>query len=299
MADEQEIFRTGLPLVNKEQADPDVERYYLTTKVPLNDSRGNVIGLTGVARDIADLKRTEKHQRELALERERVKVLHEFITNISHDLKTPLSIINTCLYVLERLTDPAAQKDKLETIKQQTALLTHFMEEILTSARLESSFIPRRDRVNLSHLLVGVEANLCPEAALKNLTVLKLMQDNVPDVPGDQVELERLLINLVHNAIRYTPPGGSITLKTFALTSHVVVEIADTGIGISQDDLPHIFEHFFRADTARSMEKAGTGLGLAIAKRIVEVHEGTIEVESTPGQGTTFRVSLPVFQPDE
>jgi signal transduction histidine kinase len=131
---------------------------------------------------------------------------------------------------------------------------------------------------------------------LKNLTVFKHVQDDVPDVPGDQVELERLLTNLVHNAIRYTPPGGSVTLKTFALKSQVVVEIADTGIGISKDDLPHIFEHFFRADTARSMEKAGTGLGLAIAKRIVEVHDGTLEVESTLGEGTTFRLALPVFE---
>jgi two-component system phosphate regulon sensor histidine kinase PhoR len=197
---------------------------------------------------------------------------------------------------LDHLTDPELQKSKIQSIKRQTLLLTHFIEEILTSSRLENAAIAPRDPNNLNQIVHRVTEYLCSEAEKKSLTIEKSLQPGLPSILGEEVELVRMLSNLLHNAIRYTPEHGTITLKTYTDTDRVVLEVADTGIGIGESDLPRIYEHFFRVDTARSMDQSGTGLGLSIAKRIVELHNGTIEVASVVGQGTTFQVSFPVYK---
>lgn len=300
-ADDRQVFQTGLPMINKEEPiwKDAGSGFFLTTKIPLRDAQGNITGLVGFARDITELKRAEKQTLELAVERERVKVLRQFITNVSHDLRTPLTIINSGLYLLDHLTDPEMQKDKIKSIKRQTVLLTHFIEEILTSSRLENAASVPQDLINLNQVVLRVTEYLCTEAEKKGLTIEKSLQPNLPNILGEEVELVRMLNNLVHNAIRYTPEHGLIALRSYADADKVVLEISDTGIGISESDLPRIFEHFFRVDTARSMDQSGTGLGLSIAKRIVEIHNGTIEVESVVEKGTTFRVSFPIFQPNQ
>ncbi len=301
-ADERRVIQSGLPLINIEEPGrpkPGQSTTLLTTKAPLKDAHGYVIGLVSLARDITDRKRVEQQALELAVERERIKVLRESITSISHDLRTPLSIINSSLYLLERITDPENQKDKLATIKHQTAQLEHLIEEIFVSARLENTLGISQKPVNLSRLVAGVVRNLCLIAEKKNLAMVTSLQPNLPSILGDETQLERVLDNLLQNAITYTPDGGSIALKAFSLGSRVVVEVADTGIGISQDDLPYIFDHFFRVDRARSAGAGGMGLGLAIVKRIVEMHGGGVEVESTPGQGSVFRVLFPMLLGDQ
>jgi PAS domain S-box-containing protein len=299
---ERRVVQSGLPLINIEEPgrpEPGQSTTLLTTKVPLKDAHGQVVGLVSISRDITDRKRVEQQALELAVERERVKVLRESITSISHDLRTPLSIINSSLYLLERITDPENQKDKLATIKHQTALLEHLIEEIFVSARLENTLGIAQKPVNLSKLVAGVVKNFCLIAEKKSLAMVTTLQPNLPSILGDETQLERVLDNLLQNAITYTPDGGSIALKTFSQGGRVIVEVADTGIGISQDDLPYVFDHFFRVDRARSTGAGGMGLGLAIVKRIVEMHHGSVEVESTPGQGSVFRVLLPMLLGDQ
>jgi signal transduction histidine kinase len=301
-ADEQRVFQSGLPLINLEEPGrpkPGQSTTLLTTKVPLKDAYGHVIGLVSIARDITDLKRIERQVLELAVERERGKVLRESITSISHDLRTPLSIINSCLYLLERISDPESQKERLAAIKRQTTLLERLIEEIFVSARLENTLGIARKPVNLSRLVTSVVQNLHLIAEKKNLAVVTTLQPNLPSILGDQTQLERVLGNLVQNAITFTPDGGSIELKTFSQGARVVVEVSDTGVGIGKDDLPYIFDHFFRVDRARSLGEGGMGLGLAIVKRIVEMHGGAVEVESTPGQGSAFRVLFPMLLGDQ
>jgi PAS domain S-box-containing protein len=301
--DDQKIITSGIPLINNREPGRDHSRpvFLITTKVPLRDANNRVTGLVSVARDITELQQAEMQILDLAVERERVKALRQFITNISHDLRTPLTIINSGLYLLDHLTDPEMQKSKIESIKHQTLLLTHFIEEILTSSRLENAAIAPRDPNNLNQIVHRVTEYLCSEAEKKNLTIEKSLQPGLPSILGEEVELLRLLSNLLHNAIRYTPEHGTITLKTYTDTDtdKVVLEVSDTGIGIGESDLSRIFEHFFRVDSARSMDQSGTGLGLSIAKRIVEIHNGTIEVDSIVGQGTTFQVSFPIYQQNE
>jgi two-component system phosphate regulon sensor histidine kinase PhoR len=118
-------------------------------------------------------------------------------------------------------------------------------------------------------------------------------------VAADAEEFRRALVNLVENAVHYTLEGGAITVRTWANGSRIHIDIQDTGIGIGEADLPHIFESFYRADKARAMDTGGTGLGLAIVKRIIEMHNGTITVESAPGAGSTFHIELPAVQSSE
>lgn len=298
-AEDQQIVETGVSVKGVEEVgNPETGQIVtlLTTKVPLKDNYDHVVGLVGVAHDISDLKHIERQALELAVERERVSVLKESITWISHDLRTPLSIINSYLYLLEHITDPEKQRDKLAGIKQQTALLDQHIEEILLSARLEKRSEISRVPVNLSKLAASTMQSFYPITERRNLTMVANFQINLPDVLGDEAELGRVMDNLIQNAIAFTPDGGVIELKTLIKDEKIGVEVSDTGIGISQADLPYIFDHFFRVDKARAMGKGGMGLGLSIVKRIVEMHEGTVEVESALGRGSIFRVLLPMLR---
>jgi PAS domain S-box-containing protein len=291
--DDQAVMSTGAPLINSEEAGRGTSVSYITTKVPLKDAHGNITGLVGVARDISDLKRAERQALELTVERERVKMMRQFIANISHDLRTPLTIISSSLELLKHIIGHERQQGHLRTISEQTALLTRFIEEILTSARLENASFLLHNAINLNELVLRVRQQLAPLAEEKQVTICIAQPATLPDIRGDEVELMRMLANLIQNAIYYTPKSGQVTLKTYNQEDMVIVEISDSGIGISETDLPQIFHHFFRANQARSIDRGGAGLGLAIAKRIVEVHNGAIEVNSVVGQGTTFRILLP------
>jgi PAS domain S-box-containing protein len=247
--------------------------------------------------DISARKQAEQQRLELALSSERVQLLTEFMGNISHDLKTPLTIMETSLALLERLTDPERQKDKLKVIKEQVLLLNKFIQDILTTSRLDYTPSLVFEPVNLNQLLQTVSDRLHPSAEGKNLTTTLELDFNSPTILADAREIDRMLVNLIENAVNYTPNSGTICIRTQTRPNAVLTEITDTGIGISAPELPHIFERFFRSNTARATDVAGTGLGLAIVKRIVDMHGGSIEVDSTPGQGTTFRVQLPIGQP--
>lgn len=297
---EQEMFRTGQPIINHEEPG-NIQNgqmiYYLTTKIPLRDSQGNIIGLVGVSRDITERKLAEQERLALALQTERLQFLTEFISNLSHDLKTPLTTINTSLYLLERLDDPLRQKAKIETIKQQAQRLEKLIQSILTMSRLDSGIPVNFAPLQLNQILEDVAHEIRPAADEKQQHFSLHLMPDLPSINGNVEELWRLVMNLVENAIRYTPEGGSITAATFTTAEHVCLDIHDTGIGISDEAKPHIFDRFYRADAARSSDSGGSGLGLAIVKRIVEMHAGTITVTSHPGAGTCFHIALPPLSP--
>ncbi len=292
-ASDQQVIASGAAIINVEEPgrpQADQSTTVLTTKVPLKDDLGRVTGLVGVAHDVSDLKRIERQTLELAVERERMSVLRDTITAISHDLRTPLTTLNFYVYLLERIADPAQQKEKIDGIKQQLTLLEHRINEILLSVRLERDSHPSRSPVNMNPLCQNAVAALRPLIDGRKLAVTTHLLPGLPDVLGDEAALRQVLDNLIQNAITYTPEGGTITLITRIQGDYVSVEVSDTGIGISEQDLPYIFDHFFRADRSRTMNSAGMGLGLAIVKRIVEMHGGTVEVHSSVGQGSTFQL---------
>jgi PAS domain S-box-containing protein len=260
----------------------------------LEDGEGNPIGIVSVNHDITERKHVEQQALELAMEKERVRLLREFISDASHDLKTPLATMQTSLYLLRR--DPSDLKERhLVRLEGQVLHLRKLVEDLLTMSRLDDADYEFELAVlDLNTVLVEVAAEHALEAVQRKLVVDVTASASIPAVLVDRIEIKRAVANLLENALRYTPAGGTIALRSYQQGYHVVVDVADTGIGIDPADLPHVFERFYRADKARALDKGGTGLGLAIAKKIVEAHRGQIEVQSTLSEGTTFRFRLPI-----
>jgi len=248
--------------------------------------------------DVTDHKEAEKQRLALALEHQRAELLRGFIRDMSHDFKTPLSIINTSLYLLERQTDPEKRQEKLDTIRDQAVHLEKLIQDILALSQLDNAPTLRFSPLNANELLREIVGKFHPVAEKKDIAI-QLVLGHIPVIAADAEELNRALMNLVENALHYTSDQGTIRLATYAQDHWIVIEISDSGIGIAEVDLPHIFDRFYRADKARSVDYGGTGLGLAIVSAVVERHRGRIEVESAPGQGSTFRIWLPAIQGDE
>lgn len=298
-ADEREIFQTRMPLINQEEPKTPEQGggWVLMTKLPMFDSSGNILGLIGTARDITDRKQAESLILEAKVEREKVELISRFLSDVSHDIRTPLSVMSTSLYLLRRNSTPA-QQAQLDTLEVQTAHIHRLIEDMFTLSRLD---LAKTEFTFACHDMnvIAREVAFAQQAAVnRKHQVLHLdLWDSPVEAQVDHVEMLRALQHLVANAISYTPDGDTIRLKTFARDHQAIVEVHDNGIGISADDLPRIFDRFFRADKARSTETGGTGLGLSITRKIIEAHGGSIEVESEPGQGSVFRVILPAGVP--
>ncbi|MBZ0289719.1 MAG: PAS domain-containing sensor histidine kinase [Anaerolineae bacterium] len=257
--------------------------------------RGKLLRMVAM-RDITERKRLEADHIQFITERERGQVLRQFISDASHDLRQPLATMNTSLYLLRRksgdLGDGARHLDMLDS---QLAYLSRLLEDLFAMARLdEPELFMERVPLDIDQLMNRIVQEQRPLAADKGHQLTFEPTGNLPPVLADHVELRRALTHVVANALTYTGSGGRITVRTLRQDLYACVEVQDTGIGISPDDLPHIFKRFYRADLARQTETGGSGLGLAIAQKIIEFHSGSIDVESTPGTGSTFRVCLPL-----
>ncbi|MFN8563888.1 MAG: ATP-binding protein [Anaerolineae bacterium] len=260
------------------------------------DAAGNCEFLSTIMRDISDRKQAEQQRLELAVEEERLASFKEFLSTISHDLKTPMTVILTGLELLERIEDPEHRKEKLAHIGQEMALLQTYIDDLLVLTRLDRlpdlTFVP----LNVNRLLHDAETHVAPAAVEKGIVLRLRANAGLPAILGHERDIYRAMTNLIENAIHYTHAGGSVTVSARSDDSDVVIEVADTGIGIDPAEVDRVFERFYRSRQAQDMRSNGTGLGLAIVKRIIEVHAGAIEVESTPGVGTTFRIRLPLAQ---
>lgn len=247
-----------------------------------------------IAQDITQRKKAEQHKLELALEREKVAILSNFIRDSSHDLRTPLSIINTSVYLLRKTAGQANWKQYTFSIEQQAERLSKIVDGMLTMARLDNG--PKFDfhLVEINRVVRDVCSRVAPAAKAKNITLSLRLEETHLFVKADEAELNQAIVNIITNAIQFTPNGKSVGIFTLLEDIFAVIEVRDTGIGISQDDLPHIFERFYRADKSRSTTTGGAGLGLSVAQRIIEVHGGKIEVDSWPHQGSLFRIYLPL-----
>ncbi len=235
-----------------------------------------------VLRDVTTVRRLETVRRE-------------FVANVSHELRTPLASIRALVETLEAgaMEDPAVAGDFLRRIVTEVDRLTALVDELLELARLESGRIAMRiERVPARELVIQGAERLRPQTERARLNLVVDVPDGLPEVLADRSRIEQVLVNLIHNAIKFTPAGGSITVQAGTENGTVWISVKDTGVGIPEAELPRIFERFYKADRARRTE--GTGLGLAIAKHIVQAHRGTIEASSVPGQGATFRFTLPI-----
>lgn len=222
-------------------------------------------------------------------------VRQDFVSNISHELRTPLASLKALTETLQEgaLDDPPAARGFLARMETEVDALTQMVEELLELTRIESGRTPLKlASTQPERLLLAALERLKVQAERAGLAIEIDSEPNLPDVMVDARRLEQVLVNLLHNAIKFSPNGGTIRLTARRDGGWILIQVSDPGIGIPADDLPRIFERFYKTDRARA--GGGTGLGLAIARHLVEAHGGKIRVESKEGAGSTFSISLPV-----
>ncbi|MCL0070241.1 cell wall metabolism sensor histidine kinase WalK [Dehalococcoidia bacterium] len=221
----------------------------------------------------------------------------EFVGNISHELRTPLASMKAVLETLNEgaIDDRQIAKDFLTMMGGEVDRMTQLVRELAELSRIETGqnkleIAP----VDLNSLIDQAITKLKPQSERKQIDILRQSDPALPVIPAEEERIEQVLTNLLHNAIKFTPPGGKIIISAKSEDDGVLVAVEDTGAGIPAEDLPHVFERFYKADKARSSE--GTGLGLAIAKHIIQAHDGNIWARSEEGRGSTFSFRLPAIK---
>jgi two-component system phosphate regulon sensor histidine kinase PhoR len=245
---------------------------------------GRTLGAVVVLHDVTELKRLEK-------------VRSEFVANVSHELRTPLTAIKGYAETLlgGGLGEPERAAEFVEVIARHADRLRELIEDLLDLASVEQGQARLRlGPVTVRDLVAQVETTLRPAAEQKGQELSAAVPAGLPEVLADRDRLAQVLINLVDNAVKFTPEKGRIAIAASAAGGRVVLTVTDNGIGIPPGELGRIFERFYRVDRSRDRKEGGTGLGLAIARHLTLAMGGTIEAESAPGAGTTFRISLPI-----
>ncbi|MCL2678863.1 MAG: cell wall metabolism sensor histidine kinase WalK [Dehalococcoidia bacterium] len=221
-------------------------------------------------------------------------VRQEFVANVSHELRTPLAGIKAMVETLQEgaLRDKKIATDFLSRINSEIDEITQIVSELMELSRIETGELKLKLRPhNLNLLLQASAGRFAPQTERKQQTIELKLDHELPAVNADAERIGEVIDNLLHNAIKFTPEGGTITLASMATPNAVNISVSDTGAGIATADLAHVFERFYKADKSRAKE--GTGLGLAIAKHIVQAHGGKIQAKSTIGKGSTFSFDLP------
>ena len=260
------------------------EKVLRASLAPLRSDGGESIGAVAVFHDVTELKRLEQARRE-------------FVANVSHELRTPLTAIKGYSETLLHggLADTGSAVEFVRVIDRHAERLRLLIEELLDLAAVEQGRA-RLDLEPTSPAEVSAQAvGVVRQAAdIKHQTFAIDVPEDLPPCRADRDRLAQVLINLLGNAVKFTPDGGRIGIRARASNGHMVIAVSDTGPGIPADELGRIFERFYRVERSRDRREGGTGLGLAIAKHLVHAMDGSIEAESAPGSGATFRVTLPL-----
>lgn len=262
----------------------EVEKLYIEiVGAPIFNEINELKGAVLVFHDITELKRLEQMRKD-------------FVANVSHELKTPITSIKGFAETLldESMDDEAIRNKFLEIIYKESERIQALVNDLLELSKLEKDEMHiLYEKVNISELIEEIAPIVQQAATRKEITLVTNLESNVI-IDGDFDRLKQVCINLLNNAISYTPINGTVTLEVKVVDAKLHITVIDTGIGIPEDKMNRVFERFYRVDKARSRNTGGTGLGLAIVKHIVEAHNGTIKLDSKVGEGSTFSVIVPV-----
>jgi two-component system phosphate regulon sensor histidine kinase PhoR len=272
---------TGELRLPSQELDIQVEMY----ASPLNDEGGARSGVVMVLHNVTQLRRLEGIRRD-------------FVANVSHELKTPLTAVRGFVETMvdDPQMEPETRQRFLRRMSEQTQRLSAIVNDLLTVSRIESGGAALdRERLDLRIVAQECLRVLQPAADAKGIALQAQLPEQSVQIDGDREALRQALSNLLDNAIKYTPEGGQVWLRVLS-EDRAVVEVEDTGIGISAQDQQRIFERFFRVDKARSRELGGTGLGLSIVKHLTLAHGGRVSLDSTLGKGSLFRIELPLAE---
>ena len=255
-------------------------RFLRAIAVPLYN-QGRSSGTLVLLQDLTELRNLQTMRRDM-------------VGNISHELRTPIASIKAMVETLQNaaIDDKEASRDFLSRIEGEADRLTQMVAELTQLSRIETGRAElRMESVNLNTLIDDVLVEISPLVEKQQIALLKELANDLPSVQADKDRIRQTIINLVHNAIKFNKPAGRVTVSTGYDSKSITVNVADTGIGISKEDLPHVFERFYKADKART--GGGSGLGLAIAKHTVQAHGGDIHAQSEEGKGSIFSFTLP------
>jgi two-component system phosphate regulon sensor histidine kinase PhoR len=276
----------GATLERREPVQREVivgDRHLQINAVPMGTDNSEIAGAVVLFHDITEFKRLDDMRRD-------------FVANVSHELRTPLSILRG--YIETLLESGQTSRPELRRIlgvmERHSQRLGLLLEDLLSLAKLESAN-PNLEfaTVRLDELCLNIARDWEKKFAEKNLHAIVDLAPGLPSVRADASRIQEILYNLLENAVKYSPKNGEIRLGVERREKEIALSVSDHGPGISKEDLPRVFERFYRADKSRSDDKGGTGLGLAIVKHIAQLHGGRVEAESEPGRGTTIRVMLP------
>lgn len=265
-------------------------RWYDVRSAPIING-DEVTGVIFIALDIHDRKMLEQKALDVALEKERVRVLSSFISDASHEFRTPLAAMNTSLYLLERDRDESKRANRMAQIQRQIFSLTALVNDLLTISRLDNNFQFKTYGVQLNDLLPQILASYTEHLEEKQIRLSFEVKTAYLEVVANGDELSLALKKIIDNALRFTPEGGDIIVRSYLEDEFAVIEVQDSGKGMSEEELERASERFYRSDYSHTTR--GFGLGLPIAIRIIEAHCGHLILQSQPSKGTTVIVRVP------
>lgn len=280
----QEVIRKGEPVEREITFEKPNRRIFQVHFSPMRRDR-KLFGVVSVFHDLTEIRRLEEVRRD-------------FIANLSHELKTPLTAIQGFSETLleSRGEDEERKRKHIEVIFRHATDLGHLMENLLNLSKIESGKEEiRMESIQLRPFIDHLLDRFSVPSEVRKIQIHNEVPENAPPLQADPHKLNQILANLVDNAVKYTPEGGEVWIRSEVKAKEYEIEVQDNGPGIPKEDQSRIFERFYRVDKARSRETGGAGLGLAIVKHLVELHGGRIDVDSTPGKGSKFQILLPAI----
>jgi len=299
---ERLVLEAGEPMTLEESID---QRTYLTTKAPLRDEQGRVIGLIGISTDITERKRAQRELEKLVVAEQRLRAeaeranraKDEFLAIVSHELRSPLNALRgwSHLLVTTQPPEPALIDRAAKAIKRNVDHQTRLIDDLLDTSRIVSGKLTIERRVvNLVEIVLAALDAARPGAAAKSIELRFTPHDTAVMVVGDAGRLQQLVSNLLSNAVKFTPERGQVAVLLLKNGERVQLQVKDTGIGIAHEFLPHVFDRFTQADTSATRRAGGLGIGLALVRHIALLHGGQVRADSAgEGRGATFTVELP------